>query len=132
MGSAGRATQPVKSPGKGKVSDNFVRAGGMNNSIRFKLTDKGGTIRFDAFEVVAGVLACDVVVDLREFLVGKALADITYDELFSRFGRRVELQQLDDLYRLIENYRTFFSDGRKKPPATLLPESVRIRRNDAK
>lgn len=104
----------------------------MNNSIRFKLTDKGGTIRFDAFEVMPGVLTCDAVIDLREFLVGKALSDITRDDLFSRFDGRVERQQLEELFELIESYRTFFADGRRKPPSTLLPESVRIRRNDSK
>ena len=52
-----------------------------HDRLRFRLNDRGGVLRFMEFEILNPSRCRDVEETLREYLVGRALADVDLDYL---------------------------------------------------
>jgi hypothetical protein len=52
-----------------------------NDRLRFSLSDDSGVLRFEEFAIVDGLNCQDVEHTLREYLVGRSLADVDLDFL---------------------------------------------------
>jgi hypothetical protein len=63
-----------------------MQAGDCVNKIRFSISDETGVLRFTSFDIVDPPESCQGLEALREYLVGRPLAEVDVDHLRELLG----------------------------------------------
>lgn len=83
------------------------------DKLRIRLSDDSGALRFEAIEIVAAPQCRDIEATLREYLVGRSLADVDLDYM-QGLQCAADGECMRAVIREVENYqRLFLPRGRR-------------------
>ena len=85
-----------------------MSASECSDRLRFRLSDDSGVLRFEEFTIVDALDCGDMQQTLREYLVGRSLADVDVDFLRG-LKCPADGQCLHALIRAVEKYQQLFT-----------------------
>ena len=86
-------------------------AGDCRNKVRFALSDSTGTLRFTDFGIVDAPECREVAGTLKEYLLGRPLAELDLDHI-RRLTCPGNGQCIRDIANAIEDYRAILAPDR--------------------
>jgi len=94
-----------------------VSAEGCHDKLRFRLNDDSGILRFMEFEIRNAPTCQDVEKTLREYLVGRALAEVDLDYL-RKLTCTGNGECMQAVIREVQKYQHLFVRNHEGQPAT--------------
>ena len=87
-----------------------MSTGGCYDKIRFTLNDSSGVLRFESFDIVDSPECTDIARTLREYLVGRPLAEVDL-EYISGLWCWGNAECMKTVVQVIQEHRELFFSG---------------------